>query len=102
MIEYGVKFNHKKIARIMRKYGLKPEYIKRIRNSGGYKKIQENIRPNLVKRNFNTEKKNQIWCTDVTYLTFGNKRAYLSTIIDLYDRRVVAYKFLDLIICNSL
>ena len=92
MIEYGVKFNHKKIARIMRKYGLKPEYIKRIRNSVGYKKIQENVRPNLVKRNFNTEKKNQIWCTDVTYLTFGNKRAYLSTIIDLYDRRVVAYK----------
>lgn len=76
----------------MRKYGLKPEYIKRIRNFGGYKKIQENVRPNLVKRNFNTEKKNQIWCTDVTYLTFGNKRAYLSTIIDLYDRRVVAYK----------
>ena len=92
MIEYGVKFNHKKIARIMWKYGLKPEYIKRIRNSGGYKKIQENVRPNLVKRNFNSEKKNQIWCTDVTYLTFGNKRAYLSTIIDLYDRRVVAYK----------
>lgn len=76
----------------MRKYGLKPEYIKRIRNSGGYKKIQENVRPNLVKRNFNTEKKNKIWCTDVTYLTFGNKRVYLSTIIDLYDRRVVAYK----------
>lgn len=76
----------------MRKYGRKPEYIKRIRNSGGYKKIQENVRPNLVKRNFNTEKKNQIWCTDVTYLTFDNKRAYLSTIIDLYDRRVVAYK----------
>ena len=92
MIEYGVIFNHKKIARIMKKYSLKPEYIKRIRNSGGYKKIQENVRPNLVKRNFNTEKKNQIWCTDVTYLTFGNKRAYLSTIIDLYDRRVVAYK----------
>ena len=75
----------------MLKYGLKPEYIKRIRNSGGYKKIQENVRPNLVKRNFNTEK-NQIWCTVVTYLTFGNKRAYLSTIIDLYERRVVAYK----------
>ena len=92
MIEYGVKFNHKKIARIMKKYSLKPEYIKRIKNTGGYKRIEENVRPNLVKRNFNTEKKNQIWCTDVTYLIFGNKRAYLSTIIDLYDRRIVAYK----------
>lgn len=43
MIEYGVKFNHKKIARIMRKYGLKPEYIKRIKNTGGYKRIEEEV-----------------------------------------------------------
>ena len=76
----------------MKKYSLKPEYIKRIKNTGSYKRIKENVRPNLIKRNFNTEKKNEIWCTDVTYLIFGNKRAYLSTIIDLYDRRVVAYK----------
>ena len=25
MIKYGVKFNHKKVARIMKKYNLKPE-----------------------------------------------------------------------------
>ena len=30
--------------------------------------------------------------TDVTYLIFKGSRAYLSTIIDLYDRKVVAYK----------
>ena len=29
---------------------------------------------------------------DITYLIFNNKRAYLSTILDLYDRKVVAYK----------
>ena len=29
-IEYGVIFNHKKVARIMKKYYLKPEYIKRL------------------------------------------------------------------------
>ena len=75
----------------MKKYSLKPEYIKRIKNTGGYKRIEENVRLNLIKRNFNTKKKNEIWCTDVTYLIFGNKRAYLST-INLYDRRVVAYK----------
>lgn len=57
-IEYGVIFNHKKIARIMKKYSLKSEYIKRIKNTGDYKRIEENVRPNLIKRNFNTEKKN--------------------------------------------
>lgn len=30
--------------------------------------------------------------TDITYLIWKDKRAYLSTILDLYDRRVVAYR----------
>ena len=48
--------------------------------------------PNIVRRQFKTNTINKIWCTDITYLIWNNKRAYLSTIIDLYDRKVVAYK----------
>ncbi len=91
LIKYGVIFNHKKVARIMQKYGLKPEYIKRIRPST-YKRIEQNVKPNLLKRNFHASVPNKIWLTDITYLIFNNKRAYLSTIIDLYDRKVVACK----------
>ena len=90
-IKYGVILNHKKVQRIMKKYYLKPEYMKRIRPNN-YKRIEENVKPNLVNRNFNVDRKNKIWCTDITYLIFNNKRCYLSTIIDLYDRKVVAYK----------
>lgn len=90
-IKYGVIFNHKKVARIMKKYNLKPEYVRRLVPNVGAKRIAENVQPNLVKREFKTKGFNQIWCTDITYLIFGNKRAYLSTIIDLYDRHVVAY-----------
>jgi transposase InsO family protein len=90
--KYGVIFNHKKVARIMKKYNLKPEYIKRIRPNYSYKRIEENVQPNIVNRKFNTKNINQIWCTDITYLIFNNQRRYLSTIIDLYDRKVVAYK----------
>ena len=90
-IKYGVIFNHKKVQRIMNKYHLKPEYIKRIRPNN-YKRIEANVKSNIVNRQFKTNKENQIWCTDITYLIFGNKRCYLSTIIDLYDRKVVTYK----------
>ena len=90
-IKYGVIFNHKKVRRIMAKYYLKPEYIKRIRPNT-YKRIEANVRSNLIKRKFHTYLPNKVWCTDITYLIFNNKRLYLSTIIDLYDRKVVAYK----------
>lgn len=90
-IKYGVTFNHKKILRIMNKYGLKPKYARRKQNQS-YKRIEENVKPHLVNRKFNVDKVNKIWTTDITYLIFKQKRAYLSTILDLYDRKVVAYQ----------
>ena len=90
-IKYGVIFNHKKVLRIMNKYNLKPEYVKRL-HPKTYKRIEENVKQNLVNRQFDVVEPNKIWVTDITYLIFNNKRAYLSTILDLYDRSVVAYK----------
>lgn len=75
----------------MKKYDLRPKYTKRIKNPS-YKRIEENVKPNLINRKFNTEAPNKIWTTDVTYLILNNRRAYLSTILDLYDRKIVAYK----------
>jgi transposase InsO family protein len=90
-VKYGVIFNHKKIQRVMLKYGLKPTYIKRIRPNS-YKRIEANVKPNLVKRKFNTDSPNKLWTTDITFLIHNGKRLYLSTILDLYDRKVVSYK----------
>ncbi len=91
LIKYGVIFNHKKVQRIMRKYNITPRYTRRTRNPH-YKRIEANVKPNLVKRNFDVDAKNKVWTTDITYLIFNGKRAYLSTILDLYDRKIVAYK----------
>ena len=62
------------------------------RKRPGYKKCHSHkIFPNLLKQNFVADKVNQIWCTDFTYihLTNGTLR-YNCTIIDLFDRSVVA------------
>ena len=91
LIKYGVTFNHKKVQRIMKKYNIKPQYTRKKKNQS-YKRIETNVKPNLVKRKFNVDKENKIWTTDITYLIFNGKRAYLSTILDLYDRKIVAYK----------
>ena len=47
--------------------------------------------PNLLKQNFDVNKPNRVWCTDFTYLYLSNGTVrYNCTIIDLYDRSVVA------------
>lgn len=91
-IKYGVVMNGKKVLRIMKKYNLMPNYIRRAKKKNKNQRIEDNVKPDLLKRNFNTDKPNKVWDTDVTYLIYKGSRAYLSTIIDLYDRKVVAYK----------
>ena len=52
---------------------------------------QHKVFKNLVKQNFNVAKPNRIWCTDFTYVYLSNGvRRYNCTIIDLYDRSVIA------------
>lgn len=89
--KWGLIINHKKVYRIMKKYDLRPKYTRKVKNQA-YKRIEENVKPNLINRKFNTNAPNQIWVTDITYLILNSKRAYLSTILDLYDRKIVSYK----------
>ena len=53
--------------------------------------LAHKIFPNLWKRNFSPEWPNRVWCTDFTYMTLTNgTMRYHCSIIDLYDRSVVA------------
>ncbi|MFJ7952931.1 IS3 family transposase, partial [Lysinibacillus sp. NPDC096418] len=50
------------------------------------------VAENVLAREFTAEKPNQKWCTDVTEFKYGKgKKAYLSAIIDLYDKSIVSY-----------
>ena len=82
----GFSINHKKVARIMNKYGIKANYIKTKNKNNQYYK--ENIKPDLLQKDFNQRG----WVTDVTYLIYRNKRAYLSTILDLETRKIISYQ----------
>lgn len=93
VVKFGVHMNHKKVLRIMNKYGIRAEYVRKEKEKRKRsKRIEENVRPNYINRNFDADSPNIKWFTDVTYLTVKGSRAYLSTIIDAYERKVVAYK----------
>ena len=84
--------NLKKIHRIMKKYDIKVRYHKVFKKNTNKDRLEENVRPNLLKRNFYADKPNQKWSTDITYIIYNGKRAYLSSIMDLYSRDIIAYK----------
>ena len=60
----------------------KPDYV-----HGAAHKVYDN----RLKQNFHAKKRNRKWCTDFTYLTLADgRKRYNCTIIDLYDRSVIA------------
>ena len=52
---------------------------------------EHKIYPYLL-RNLKTEKANQVWATDITYIPMEKGFAYLVAIMDLYSRRVLAWR----------
>ena len=54
-----------------------------------------NVVDNILNRDFTAKRPLEKLVTDITYLPFGSKMQYLSTIIDLYNGKIIAYKIDD-------
>ena len=48
---------------------------------------------NLLNQNFNVERENQVWVSDMTYIATNQGWMYLTVIIDLFNRKVVGWSF---------
>lgn len=48
---------------------------------------------NLLNQNFRTQKKNEVWVADMTYIRAGFKWTYLAVVIDLYNREPVGWAY---------
>jgi putative transposase len=82
--------NHKRVYRLMRIAGIQ-SVIRRKRKN--YKaSTPKHVAENVLNRNFNAEKPNEKWLTDVTEMKYGaSQKAYLSAILDLHDGSIVSY-----------
>lgn len=86
----GKNVNLKAILRIMRK----PNLLSQIRRGKPYRHCHETVHkyPNLLNRQFNQEKPNQFWVTDITYIPIPNGMLYMCAVLELCGRKVLAYR----------
>lgn len=89
MVPHGYIYSNLTVYNYMKELGLR-SIVRRKRPT--YQKGKTNkIFPNLLNQNFKTEAKNLVWCTDFTYLYLSDRTVrYNCTIIDLFDRSVIA------------
>ncbi len=86
----SINLSRRKIRNIMKNNNLISKYTKtRLK----CKNIQVNNDPvnNIVNRDFNNRKINEIIVSDLTYIKVGFKWFYVCLLIDLYNREIVGY-----------
>lgn len=88
-VAFELKLNHKRILRVMNKFGIKP-YKKKARKPSKKDDLNKppSQYPNLIK-DMVINKPDLVWITDFTYIRYQTKFIYLATIIDLFTRQVV-------------
>ncbi|MFD2364877.1 MULTISPECIES: IS3 family transposase [unclassified Arthrobacter] len=73
-----------RLLRLVCKVRLKKRY-------NSYQGEQGVVAPNLLKRQFEADAPNEKWVTDVTEFSVGDRKLYLSPVMDLFDRQVISY-----------
>lgn len=97
-------FGARKIAAILRNRGVKvsDEMVRELMKDMGLVSIRQEAKKlytddikrhkNYLNQEFDPDSPNQVWVSDITYFKCNGKSYYICVIIDLYARKVIAYK----------
>ncbi len=97
--KHSITVNDKRVLRICRKERIQSTIKWKAKSCTRSSDDPAHIARNYLNRDFHADAPNEKWLTDVTefkyYIGIEVHKVYLSAILDLYDRRIVAYKIGD-------
>ena len=94
LISLGYQISRVTVAKYMRELGLRSKLCKKFKvttNSKHNYLVVENI----LNRAFTVTEPSKVWVSDITYIQTKTGFLYLTTIIDLYDRKVIGWSLSD-------
>ena len=77
--EMGETISERTVTKYMKELGIRACYIKPYTVT-------------TISEDFSPDKPNAVWCTDITYIWTNEGFVYLSCIMDLFSRRIVAWE----------
>jgi putative transposase len=90
----GWRVAKKTVLKLMRRLGLHCP-VRRKKRYNSYRGEAGRTAPNLLNRDFTATAPNQKWVTDVTEFRVGDRKLYLSPVMDLFDHQIIAYAIGD-------
>ena len=90
LCQNGEKRAEKTVGNYMREMGIKAQYIKPYTVTTIDSNFSEKL-DNILNENFNPKEPNAIWCSDITYIWTFEGFVYLTSIMDLYSRKIISW-----------
>ena len=89
----GQEVNHKRVERLMRVEGIQGAYVPPKRRSGDGVLGVEGVKawPDLVRRDFQPDAPNQLWCSDMKQIQTEEGVLHLASVLDCFSRRIVGW-----------
>lgn len=85
------KISKRTVGKYMREMGFKAKYIRPYTRTTINSDFSEKL-TNVLNREFNPDRPNAVWCTDITYIwTIEDGFVYLTCVIDLFSRKIIFY-----------
>ncbi|NLD17584.1 MAG: IS3 family transposase [Tissierellia bacterium] len=91
LLKQGEKLSQKTVGNYMREMGIKAHYIRPYTVTTIDSDFDTRLK-NILNSRFNPENPNSYWCTDITYISTDQGFCYLTTIMDLFSRRIISWR----------
>ena len=84
------KISERTVGKYMKEMGIKACWIKPFTITTKDPDLSLTLQ-NILDEKFNPERPNAVWCSDITYIWTKNGFVYLTSIMDLYSRKIIAW-----------
>ena len=90
----GISISQRTVGLYMRESGLRAWYQKPYTQTTVDSDFSTQLK-NILKRDFSPNEPNAVWCSDITYIWTKSGFVYLTSIMDLYSRKIIAWEITD-------
>lgn len=90
----GETIAERTVGKYMREMGIKAQWIKPWTTTTRDSDFSNELH-NILDEQFNPERPNAVWCTDITYIWTQDGFVYLNCVMDLFARKIIAWTLAD-------
>ena len=86
----GEVISQRTVGKYMREMGIRAQWVKPWTTTTRDSDFSNELH-NVLNEQFNPDRPNAVWCTDITYIWTVDGFVYLNSIMDLYSRKIIAW-----------